>query len=193
MAVTLPIFNFWFELTLLSVLACLLIYGIFNTRFQVARAKGAAAVEVLRRNSRRLWILIAGTTVIIVGIVISPLPGPGFSVLGPIGLAILASEFVWAKKLTNQIKEKSGPLRDATQQLALKTPKWVPIPVSLAYWSVPVLLAIFSPVPQFMIWPAASILFAPVFLWCVLVYKASKAAAAAGDGKVSPAARGEAA
>ena len=161
--------------------------------FQVARAKGAAAVEVLRRNSRRLWILIAGTTVIIVGIVISPLPGPGFSVLGPIGLAILASEFVWAKKLTNQIKEKSGPLRDATQQLALKTPKWVPIPVSLAYWSVPVLLAILSPVPQFMIWPAASILFAPVFLWCVLVYKASKAAAAAGDGKVSPAARGEAA
>lgn len=192
MAVTLPIFNFWFELTLLSILACLLIYGIFDTRFQVARAKGAAAVVVLRRNSRRLWILIAGTTVILVGIVISPLPGPGFSVLGPIGLAILASEFVWAKKLTNQIKEKSGPLRDATQQLALKTPKWVPIPVSLAYWSVPVLLAIFSPVPQFVIWPAASILFAPVFLWCLLVYKANKASAGA-PAASAPADRAEAA
>lgn len=192
MAVTLPIFNFWFELTLLSILACLLIYGIFDTRFQVARAKGAAAVAVLRRNSRRLWILIAGTTVILVGIVISPLPGPGFSVLGPIGLAILASEFVWAKKLTNQIKEKSGPLRDATQQLALKTPKWVPIPVSLAYWSVPVLLAIFSPVPQFVIWPAASILFAPVFLWCLLVYKANKASAGA-PAASAPADRAEAA
>lgn len=192
MAVTLPIFNFWFELTLLSILACLLIYGIFDTRFQVARAKGAAAVAVLRRNSRRLWILIAGTTVILVGIVISPLPGPGFSVLGPIGLAILASEFVWAKKLTNQIKEKSGPLRDATEQLALKTPKWVPIPVSLAYWSVPVLLAIFSPVPQFVIWPAASILFAPVFLWCLLVYKANKASAGA-PAASAPADRAEAA
>lgn len=193
MAVTLPIFNFWFELTLLSILACLLIYGIFDTRFQVARAKGAVAVEVLRRNSRRLWILIAGTTVIIVGIVISPLPGPGFSVLGPIGLAILASEFVWAKKLTNQIKERSGPLRDATQQLALKTPKWVPIPVSLAYWSVPVLLAIFSPVPQFVIWPAASILFAPVFLWCVLVYKASKVAAPTEPAAATPRDQAEAA
>ncbi|MFN9975503.1 MAG: PGPGW domain-containing protein [Phycisphaerae bacterium] len=193
MAVTLPIFNFWFELTLLSILACLLIYGIFDTRFQVARAKGAAAVEVLRRNSRRLWILIAGTTVIIVGIVISPLPGPGFSVLGPIGLAILASEFVWAQKLTNQIKERSGPRRDATQQLALKTPKWVPIPVSLAYWSVPVLLAIFSPVPQFVIWPAASILFAPVFLWCVLVSRASKVAAPAAAATATPRDQAEAA
>ncbi|HEX8878081.1 MAG TPA: PGPGW domain-containing protein [Phycisphaerales bacterium] len=171
---TLQGFNFWFELTLLSILACLLIYGIFDTRFKVARATGAAAVDVLRRNSRRLWILIAGTTVILVGIVISPLPGPGFSVLGPIGLAILASEFVWAKKLTNQIKEKSGPLRDATQQLARKTPKWVPIPVCLVYWSVPTLLAIFSPVPQFLIWPTASIMFAPVFLWCVLVYRTNK-------------------
>jgi hypothetical protein len=125
--------------------------------------------------------------------VISPLPGPGFSVLGPIGLAILASEFVWAKKLTNQIKERSGPLRDATQQLALKTPKWVPIPVSLAYWSVPVLLAIFSPVPQFVIWPAASILFAPVFLWCVLVYKASKVAAPAEPATATPRDQAEAA
>lgn len=130
---------------------------------------------------------------IIVGIVISPLPGPGFSVLGPIGLAILASEFVWAKRLTNQIKQRSGPLRDATQQLALKTPKWVPIPVSLAYWSVPVLLAIFSPVPQFMIWPAASILFAPVFLWCVLVYRANKLAGRPSVPAAAPTDRAEAA
>ena len=107
-------FNFWIELSLLAVLACLLIYGIFDTLFQVARRTGAAAVAVLRRNSRRLWVLIAGTTVILVGIVISPLPGPGLSVLGPIGLAILASEFVWARRLVVQIKELSGPLREVT-------------------------------------------------------------------------------
>ena len=76
---TLEIFDFWLELTLLAVLACLLIYGIFDTRFEAARRKGADAVALLRRNSRRLWVLIAGTAVILVGIVISPLPGPGLS------------------------------------------------------------------------------------------------------------------
>ncbi len=47
-------FNIWLELTLLAVLVCLLIYGTFDTRFQLARRTGALAVALLRRNSRRL-------------------------------------------------------------------------------------------------------------------------------------------
>lgn len=43
-----------------------------------------AVVGALRKNSRRVMVLVAGTTVILVGIIISPLPGPGFSLLGPI-------------------------------------------------------------------------------------------------------------
>lgn len=171
---TLAIFDFWVGLILLALLACLLIYGIFDTRFQLARRKGADAVALLRRNARRLWVLIAGTTVIVIGIIISPLPGPGLSVLGPIGLAILASEFVWARKLALQIKERSGPLREATQRVANATPKWLVIPVCLLYWSAMVLLELKSPVPSMVLWPAASICFTPIFLWAYLVLRPAR-------------------
>jgi len=166
--------NFWIELTLLAVLACLLIYGIFDTRFQLAIRTGAAAVALLKRNSRRLWVLIAGTSVILVGIAISPLPGPGLSVLGPLGLAILASEFVWARKLTREIKERSGPMRKVTQRVADATPRWIVIPVCLLYWSAAVSIAIWTPTPSLVLWPAASILFTPVFLWAHLVVRAAR-------------------
>ncbi len=176
-ASTMPIeiLNFWLELSLLAALACLLIYGIFDTRFELARRKGADAVALLRRNARRLWVLIAGTSVIVLGILISPLPGPGLSVLGPIGLAILASEFVWARRLALQIKQRSGPLREATQRVADATPRWIVIPVCVAYWSATIPIAIWLPVPSLVLWPAASILFTPVFLWAYLVLKSARA------------------
>jgi len=167
-------FNFWLELTLLAIIACLLIYGIFDTRFQLARRKGAAAVALLRRNSRRLWVLIAGTSLILLGIIISPLPGPGLTVLGPLGLAILASEFVWARRLTAQIKARSGPLREATQRVADATPRRIVIPVCATYWSAAVSIAVWTPAPSLVLWPAASILFTPMFLWAYLVLRAPR-------------------
>lgn len=167
-------FTFWLKLTLLAMVACLLIYWIFDTRFQLARRTGASAVALLRRNSRRLWVLIAGTSVILVGIAISPLPGPGLSVLGPIGLAILASEFAWARRLTREIKERSGPLRKLTQRVADTTPRWIVIPVCVVYWCAAVFLAIWTPIPALVLWPAASILFTPVFLWAHLVFRAKR-------------------
>jgi uncharacterized membrane protein len=171
---TLAIIEFWLELTLLAVVACLLIYGIFDTRFEMQRRKGADVVTLLRRNARRLWVLIAGTSVILLGILISPLPGPGLSVLGPLGLAILASEFVWARKLALQIKERSGPVREVTQRVAHATPRWVVIPVCLAYWCGMAAIELWTPVPSVVLWPAASILFAPVFLWAYLVLRPTR-------------------
>ncbi len=171
---TLPIFNFWFELVLLAIIACLLVYAVMRVRGTLGRLRPADAATFLRRHARRIWILIAGTTVILVGIIISPLPGPGLSVLGPIGLAILASEFVWARRLAAMIKERSGPLRDATQRVAQRTPRWVVLPVCLGYWSLTVPIALLTPVPQLVLWPAASILFAPVFLWAYLVLRGAR-------------------
>lgn len=171
---TLKIFDFWLELTLLAGLACLLIYGIFSTRFELARRKGADAVALLRRNARRLWVLIAGTTVILLGILISPLPGPGLSLLGPLGLAILASEFVWARRLALQIKQRSGPLREAVQRVANATPRWVAIPACVTYWCATIPIELWTPLPSVVLWPAASILFTPVFLWAYLVIKTAR-------------------
>ncbi|MCX5689350.1 MAG: PGPGW domain-containing protein [Planctomycetota bacterium] len=165
------IVDFWFGLSMLAVIACLLIYGLFETRFEMARRKGSDALALLRRNARRLRVLIAGTAVILTGILISPLPGPGLSVLGPLGLAILASEFVWAQRLAHQIKERSGPLREATQRVANRTPRWVVIPVCVAYWGATIPIELWTSVPSMALWPAASILFVPIFLWASLVLR----------------------
>ncbi len=48
---------------------------------------------------------IVGGTVLLVGIAMIVLPGPAFIVI-PLGLAILATEFVWAGWLLSRIKEK---------------------------------------------------------------------------------------
>lgn len=46
---------------------------------------------------RRICIAVIGGSVLLVGIALIVLPGPAFIVI-PAGLAILASEFVWAKR-----------------------------------------------------------------------------------------------
>lgn len=170
-------FNFWIDLSLLAVLvvlACLLVYWIFDTRFLTARRKAAAATAMLQRNSRRLRVLIAGTSVILLGIAISPLPGPGLSVLGPLGLAILASEFVWARRLALEVNRRSGPMRQVTQRVADATPRWVVIPVCVAYWCAAVATAIWTPVPALILWPASSILFVPIFVWATLTLRVTR-------------------
>ncbi len=57
------------------------------------------------KQVKKVIIGIVGVTIIIVGVAMLVLPGPAFIVI-PIGLSILATEFVWAKKLLNKIKEK---------------------------------------------------------------------------------------
>lgn len=39
-------------------------------------------------------------------------PGPGWVTIA-LGLAILAAEFVWARRLLDHLKEKGGKIRDA--------------------------------------------------------------------------------
>ena len=53
--------------------------------------------------ARRIGIAVAGGTVLLIGIVMIFLPGPSIVVI-PIGLAILALEFPWAKRLLVRVK-----------------------------------------------------------------------------------------
>ncbi len=48
------------------------------------------------KYARRIVIAIIGTTVLSIGIVLLVTPGPAFVVI-PVGLAILATEFAWAR------------------------------------------------------------------------------------------------
>ena len=56
------------------------------------------------RQAKRLVIGITGFTVLLFGIVLIFTPGPAVLVV-PVGMGILASEFVWARKLLKQIKK----------------------------------------------------------------------------------------
>jgi uncharacterized protein (TIGR02611 family) len=46
---------------------------------------------------RRVLIAIIGGTIVVIGIALIVLPGPAFLVV-PLGLAVLATEFVWARR-----------------------------------------------------------------------------------------------
>lgn len=52
---------------------------------------------------RRAIVAVMGFTVLLIGVAMIVLPGPAFIVI-PLGLAILATEFVWAAKLLKKAK-----------------------------------------------------------------------------------------
>jgi uncharacterized protein (TIGR02611 family) len=57
------------------------------------------------KQAKRLVIAVVGFTVLLIGIAMLVLPGPAFVVI-PIGLTILATEFVWARNLLKKVKTK---------------------------------------------------------------------------------------
>lgn len=55
------------------------------------------------RHAKRVVVGVIGVTVIGIGLAFFVLPGPGLLIV-ILGLAILASEFMWAKRLLDQAK-----------------------------------------------------------------------------------------
>lgn len=62
------------------------------------------------RQARRLVVLLVGSTVLAIGVVMILLPGPAILVI-PLGLAILAVEFAWARRWLVRVREKAQSLR----------------------------------------------------------------------------------
>lgn len=61
-------------------------------------------------QAKRFIIIVIGSTVLAAGIAMIVLPGPAVVVI-PIGLAILATEFVWARRLLVSVKERIERMR----------------------------------------------------------------------------------
>lgn len=64
----------------------------------------------IRRNRTahaawRVVVALAGTAVVVLGVVLLPLPGPGWLIIFA-GLALLASEFVWAQRLLHFARDR---------------------------------------------------------------------------------------
>jgi tellurite resistance protein TerC len=59
---------------------------------------------------RRIFIALIGFTVLILGIALTVLPGPAILVI-PLAFAILATEFVWARKTLKRIQHEVSKLK----------------------------------------------------------------------------------
>jgi uncharacterized protein (TIGR02611 family) len=66
----------------------------------------------IARNGRRVAVTIAGFAVLLAGVAMLVLPGPGIVVIIA-GLAILATEYVWAQRYLKIAKEKANQAKDA--------------------------------------------------------------------------------
>ena len=56
------------------------------------------------RFARKVAVAVIGSTVLALGIALIVLPGPAFVVI-PLGLAILATEFLWARRLLRRMRQ----------------------------------------------------------------------------------------
>ena len=56
---------------------------------------------------RKVFVAIIGGTVLLIGVALIVLPGPAFVVI-PVGLAILATEFAWARSIVKRAKAMVG-------------------------------------------------------------------------------------
>lgn len=63
------------------------------------------------KQAKRVIVIVVGFTVLVLGIVLIVLPGPATLVI-PIGLAILATEFVWARRLLVRFKREARRLKN---------------------------------------------------------------------------------
>lgn len=74
-------------------------------------ADGRFSVRTLasgtRRVARRIAVGVVGTVVLVVGIVMIVTPGPAILVI-PAGLAILGTEFGWARRRVDRIRSELG-------------------------------------------------------------------------------------
>ena len=74
------------------------------------------------KRARQAVVFVLGISVLAVGIVMIVAPGPAVVVI-PLGLAILATEFLWARRLLDSLKKRLADAHAATAQAPL--PRWL--------------------------------------------------------------------
>lgn len=179
----------WFHvspLASLAVVLTILLAGGLASVFASAKERKARkapiddlheAIEVSRRNLKRVLILIVGSVVILVGVAIAPLPGPGPLVLIPVGLAILGTEFVWAQRLQKRIRHQTRALTNAADDIAARTSPWLIPPVILFVGAGVIFLAHHTPFKPRTVYIASIGIWIPILYWTWKTLAASHRAA----------------
>ena len=68
-------------------------------------------LNFILRGLKRITVFVFGSGVVALGLVLIPLPGPGLLVV-ILGLAILASEFIWAQKALEAAQRRAKQSRN---------------------------------------------------------------------------------
>ncbi len=79
----------------------------------------AVSLRGLAKSLRKLIIAVIGGTVLLIGVALIVLPGPAFIVI-PVGLAILATEFVWARRAVDRARAMIARVRGRKPEVATR-------------------------------------------------------------------------
>ncbi|MGH8937206.1 MAG: PGPGW domain-containing protein [Acidimicrobiia bacterium] len=66
---------------------------------------------VTLKGARRLVVAVVGGTIVLVGIALLVVPGPGLLFIAA-GLALLGTEFVWARSLMSKIRRQAQRVKE---------------------------------------------------------------------------------
>lgn len=69
-------------------------------------------IRFIARNGKRIAVSVAGLVLLVLGLAMMVLPGPGILFILA-GLAVLATEYVWAQRMLNYAKTKAEQAKNA--------------------------------------------------------------------------------
>lgn len=72
-------------------------------------------LRVIMQSRKRIAVLVIGLALVLGGIALLVLPGPGLLVIIA-GLAVLATEFAWAERLLDQAKDQAAKAKDKAKR-----------------------------------------------------------------------------
>lgn len=76
-----------------------------------------AVVRFILRSGKRIGVTIGGFSLVLAGGVMLVTPGPGLLAIVA-GLAILASEYAWARRMLDRVKDRARATRDRVRRRA---------------------------------------------------------------------------
>jgi hypothetical protein len=77
----------------------------------------ALHLDHLAPGPRRIVVSVVGGTLLLIGVALIFLPGPAFVVI-PAGVAVLASEFAWARRYFNKAEKLLKKAKTKAKQTA---------------------------------------------------------------------------
>ncbi|MGE3109636.1 MAG: TerC/Alx family metal homeostasis membrane protein [Phycisphaerales bacterium] len=127
---------------ILGILAAGAIASMFASKRERARVREQAPVEdigeaavLAYRNGRKVVVLVFGVTLLALSIPIGLLPGPGGIAVALGGLALLATEFIWARRLLKNLKVRTQSFAARADAMISRHPR---------PWLIPIVLAAFG-------------------------------------------------